>query len=167
MKVVFLDFDGVLNGDAHFASPAFLRATAGMSDAELMLVSRVHHLDPEKVRLVDGLVARTGATVVLSTSWRLGHSLGELNGFLRDRGARFVAEAVTPRVTEHDPSRPLRAREILAYLSALPEPPVAQVVLDDDDVGSFVGGHVRTNPGTGIVPGDVERAVALLLGHAA
>lgn len=55
MKVIFLDFDGVLNTN---------------SDREI---------SNDKLKLLSELVSKTGADVVLSSSWRYGWNKPELN----------------------------------------------------------------------------------------
>jgi hypothetical protein len=150
VRLLFLDFDGVLNSEAYFDAPEFLRATEGLSDAEVMLLGHARHLDPEKVALLNRLVETLGVGVVISSTWRLRYTLDELNALLKQRGATFHATAVTPRVTEHDPSTPLRAREILAYLGSLPAPPDGVVVLDDDRLDGFVPGYVAVDGAVGL-----------------
>jgi len=162
MRLLFLDFDGVLNSDAYFASPAFLAVTEGLSDAEVMLLNREYHLDPAKVALLNSLVEMLDLSVVISSSWRLQYSLDELNAMLAARGATFRAVAVTPRVTEHDPVKPLRAREILAYLGHLSVPCEAVVVLDDDHLDGLVPGHVHVDGALGLLAQQLERCTELL-----
>jgi len=165
VRLIFLDFDGVLNSDIYFASPAFLAATRGLTDAQMMLDDRRYHLDPEKLALVNRLVEVSGARVVVSSSWRLMYSLDELGELLASRGATFRPFAATPRVTEYEPARPLRAREILAYLGALESPPEAMVALDDDNIGAFVPFHVQTDGAAGLLPGHVDACLRLLGGE--
>lgn len=158
-RLLLLDFDGVLNSDAYFESAGFREATTGLSDAEVMLTQQAHHLDPARVALVNRLVEALGAAVVVSSSWRLRHSLDELNTLLASRGATFQAIDVTPRVTEYDPTRPLRAREILAYLASLAEPPASVVVLDDDDLQGLVPGHVHLDGAQGLQEAQLDAIV--------
>ena len=54
MKVIFLDFDGVLN------SEKYLRKVGGHGVA----------IDPTRMELLKQIVLETGAKIVLSTSWR-------------------------------------------------------------------------------------------------
>lgn len=156
MRLLLLDFDGVLNGTAHFTSPEFLAATEGLGEAEVMLLARSSHLERAKVVLVNRVVEASGAAVVISSSWRLGYTLDELNEMLASRGASFRAVALTPRVTSYDPSKPLRAREIVSYLDALATPPESVVALDDDDLGGMVPGHIRTESHLGLQEHHVE-----------
>ncbi len=54
MKVIFLDFDGVLNTDSYIRSCGY--------DGLI--------LDPSKMRLLKKIVELTGAKIVLTTSWK-------------------------------------------------------------------------------------------------
>ena len=54
MKVVFLDFDGVLNYDKYVRR----------SEEQGLII------DPERMVLLKGIIENTGAKIVLSTSWR-------------------------------------------------------------------------------------------------
>ena len=72
MKVIFLDFDGVLNSDKipqtphnpliRFGSPEWLAT----------------QFDTKLVARLNFIIEKTGACVVLSTSWREAHPLHEL-----------------------------------------------------------------------------------------
>lgn len=115
-----------------------------------MLLDHEHHLDPSKVALVNRLVEKHQLAVVVSSSWRLQYSREALQAMLTARGATFEVADVTPRVTSRDPSRPLRAREILAYLEGLAAMPTVMVALDDDDLGGLIAGHVRTSSAEGL-----------------
>jgi hypothetical protein len=81
------------------------------------------------------------------------------------RGATFRVTAATPRVTEHDPARPLRAREILAYLESLSAPCEAVLVLDDDDLRGLVPGHVRVDGAIGLEARQLQRCAEVLRGR--
>lgn len=164
VRLLFLDFDGVLNSDAYFASPEFSTLTEGLSEAEVMLLDHAYHLDPAKVALLNRVVETFDVTVVISSSWRFRYMLEELNAMLTERGATFRAAAVTPRVTEHDPARPLRAREILAYLDGLAEPPDAVLTLDDDRLDGLVPGHVLVDGAVGLQEQHLELCAQVLRG---
>lgn len=165
MKVIFLDFDGVLNGfDTN--EPA----------------SPLHphlHLNPVLMRRLNRIVKRTGAKVVLSTSWRTRHhhpgasaehmTLDELREALRLAG--FVGEVigVTPDLARLDTIGrtgdvlwrcPPRLKEIRAWLDA--HPVSAFVVLDDDGGAELAGHFVHCSRRTGLTESDVEQAVRIL-----
>ncbi len=79
MKVIFLDFDGVLD------SAAFLAAGP----------HQLGDLDPAAVACLNRVVARSGARVVVSSAWRLQCSPDELQARLAARG--FVGEITRAR----------------------------------------------------------------------
>lgn len=132
MKYIFLDFDGVLNSGQYFKGPIFRQESAGLSEAHIALVSTDIHFDSEAVQLMSELVYLSKAQVVCSSTWRLNHSLEELNKMLKDRGATFQMIDVTPR-GEPRPGSPkiMRGDEIQTYLDRLSEPPESFVIIDD------------------------------------
>jgi hypothetical protein len=80
LKVVFLDFDGVL------VTPksSFRRSTTGTV------------VDPDAVRALNYLVAETGALLVVTGTWRLEYSLSELSEILRSWMVRADVFGATP-----------------------------------------------------------------------
>jgi hypothetical protein len=75
-RILFLDFDGVLN------SRGFLAMSRGLA------ISRYPHseIDPEAVARVNRILERTEAEVVVSSSWRHGRTLAELQALLESHG---------------------------------------------------------------------------------
>lgn len=161
MKLLFLDFDGVLNDEAHVEACLREDDEAGEGVAGALLGGK-RWLDPVKVRLIDGLVADTGAGVVISSSWRLRYGLDELNDMLVARGARFHACAVTPMVTSFDPIVPRRVREIVACVEGLGAGEVRAVALDDDELSPWLGWAVRVDGRVGVTERDLARCRGLL-----
>ena len=155
MKILFLDFDGVLN------SEAFFRAHGNRYLPET--------LDTLAVARLNAILARTGARVVVSSTWRLGYSQAELQAILERHGFAGEIIGVTPQIEEVDADgirvalhRP-RGQEIQAWLSAQPEAPEAFVILDDqDDMEHLAGRMVQTTFATGLGDPHVEAAVQML-----
>lgn len=148
VKLVFLDFDGVLNSQAFFRE-----------DRSRYMSTR---LDRSAVARVSRIVERTGAKIVVSSTWRIGKGLAELVAVLSRHG--FVGDVidVTP-VIEHQV--PERWREIDAWLVANAGRWSAFVILDDlPDMGPHAARHVRTELEDGLLDVHVERAVELLSG---
>lgn len=111
MRVVFLDFDGVVICPPNFRKPC-----------------------PDRIGLLNRLLKATGAVVVVSSTWRIGRPVGELQRMLCEAG--FTGEVVgkTP-VIEALPNSPLwpgteRGVEVQAWLSI--HRVDSYVVLDDD-----------------------------------
>ncbi len=150
MKVLFLDFDGVLN------SAAFLAAEPGRFD----------RLDPAAVARLNAIVGASGAKVVISSSWRVKRSLDELRALLAGLG--FVGEVIdrTPelRGPSYEPACPFAARasEIRAWLGARPEPPSSYVILDDAILEGEGERHVRTDFTRGLLDEHVAQAIDVL-----
>jgi len=119
MKVVFLDIDGVLN------SYQYLSRTS-MEDAGIY-----NELDPQKVNLLQKLVVQTGASIVLSSSWRESfENMKPLDFF-----ARNLLEALSEHRLSISSMTPLlsgkRDEEIRQWLTCNTE--VERFVILDDE----------------------------------
>lgn len=149
-RILFLDVDGVLNGDD------WLQSLSWEDYAQ-----DVKHFDPECVRLYNQIIRRTSARVVLSTGWRLKYSQEALVSILRRAG-------VEGDIVGRTPVRVTREEEVGAWVSSARDLLVAgftMVVLEDFHVmGRFEDRTVRTQGLVGLRPADVERAVQLLEG---
>jgi len=163
MKVIMLDIDGVLNGD--YYEPC---------------TKLVYAMDPEKLALLKQIVDRTGAEIVLSSSWRQREAAVEdIKKELVDAGLpRLIG--CTPDLTEAlatlgwpNSMGYLRGPTILAWLKS--RPVEAYVVLDDmiivshyerlqdpDMSDELLRCHIQTNGRMGIMPEDVEKACQIL-----
>jgi hypothetical protein len=73
VKVIFLDFDGVV---------------VTLNDQRIALPNgkRVHELNRAAVANLNKIVKETGAKVVVTSTWRLHHSLEHLQGYLDRSG---------------------------------------------------------------------------------
>lgn len=175
MKLIFLDFDGVLNSRKFLRSDFFRNSTAGLSDAELYLLKYEYMLDPEAIKLVNDLVVRSGAKVVASTSHRTRYSIDEMNTMLKNRGATFEIDAKTPRGMPKKFSQLVdRGDEIQEYLSLLEEVSKTEegfvvegfVILDDHNNMNHLSDHlVLTRDLVGLTSENVEDALKILNGE--
>lgn len=165
-KIIFLDIDGVLNSRVYTKSEAFLKETEGVSDAELMLIRHDLHIDPLAVALLDELIEKSGADVVLSSTWRQKYSPEAITELMATRGFKHKVVDKTPALFgKFSSSRIPRGKEINAYLRSLPEWPEAFVILDDNDDMLNLKDHlVLTSKRTGITSADVDRALKILNG---
>ena len=151
MKVVFLDFDGVLNSKAFFKSPRHEDSEAGA-------------LDPEAIARLNRLLAATGAVVVISSSWRHGYTIEQLVVLLACRG--FVG-------TVHDKTRDWisaactqRGDEIADWLRDHPECSTYVVLDDGADMDAVRERFIQTDvEGMGLLDEHVDRAIAMLGGE--
>lgn len=147
MAYIFLDFDGVLNSDAFYTRNS--RA------------AKVGDVDPRAVRCLNELCRRSGAYVVISSSWRHDTSITELRDILSKRGFMYPKKVIgkTPDFGENA----IRGYEILGFLKgkrALKKP---FVVLDDtEDMDGVHEYFVKTHPKIGLRMSDVEKALAVL-----
>ncbi|MFI5300437.1 MAG: HAD domain-containing protein [Polyangiales bacterium] len=145
VRVLFLDFDGVLNAIDPNAAP---------SDDALWTAAWI---EPRLVERLNAIVRATDARVVVSSSWRAHRTCAELAAMLADRGFEGAVVDVTPLLAV-----PGREREIQAWLrdhSAVD----AYAILDDDhDFDGLAERVVRVVASAGLSDGDVARAVATL-----
>lgn len=136
-RVVFLDIDGVL--------------------APIRRWDRYGDLDPGCIQLLNEIVAGAGADVVVSSTWRHGKNVTELQEMLEAAG--FIG-----CVLDKTPVGALgadRGEEIAAWLA---EHPVGGYVIIDDhgDMGELRTRLVLTHPARGLQPADVPRAIEIL-----
>ena len=81
-KIIFLDFDGVLNSQLYYKS--------GRHSARPIAFE--NDIDPDSVALLNQLVKATEAKVVVSSSWRHGRTVEQLQAILDHNG--FVGEVI-------------------------------------------------------------------------
>lgn len=168
MRVVFLDFDGTMNGLETHEPP-----------------SPIHKgifLNPVLVERVNRICEATGAKVVLSTKWRdredrypKGHekyvSFEGVITALQLVGARFEVVGKTPNLTRSDTitrdgdttvlerHRP-RHMEIAAWVAE--HKPEAFVILDDDRRAEIAGHFVWCDPKRGLSEEGAREAIRIL-----
>jgi hypothetical protein len=136
-RVVFLDFDGVL--------------------APIRAWDRYGDLDPACVQVLNEILARGGADVVVSSTWRHGRTVGDLQAMLDAHG--FAGRVVDKTPADLRGAR--RGDEIAAWLAA--HAVDGFVIVDDHaDMGPLLSQLVLTHPARGLQPPDVPRALAVL-----
>jgi len=137
-RVIFLDIDGVL--------------------APIRRWDRYGDLDPACIQVLNEIVARGGADVVVSSTWRYGKTVAELQQILEAQGfTGCVFDKTPPGAPGAD-----RGEEIAAWLA---EHTVGGYVIIDDhvDMGALRTRLVQTHSAHGLQPADAPRAVAMLL----
>lgn len=135
--IIFLDFDGVLN-------------------SEPFLKHRPHCLDPRAVAILNDLLRRSGAKIVVSSMWRM-RGLAQVRKDLAN--VRCVGEVidVTPVLST------ARGTEIATWLSANEAKVSSFVILDDsDDMEHLLPRLVLTMYEKGLQPWHVERCLKKL-----
>ena len=119
---------------------------------------RYGELDPGCIQVLNDIVTRAGADVVVSSTWRYGKTVAELQATLESQG--FAGSVVDTTPTGAPGSD--RGEEIAAWLA---EHAVDGYVIIDDhtDMGELGTHLVQTHPAHGLQPADAPRAIATLL----
>ena len=160
LKIVFLDFDGVLLPD----SQAFDQSQQGLT---------VHNyletviFDPKCVSQVNHIIAQTQAQIVLSTSWARGHTFSQLCACLTRNhiDCSHIYEYEDPSLGDWRTPRTMssdRAREILLWLED--HPFVKQWCALDDQLNIARLGKraIVIDPQMGIGSSNAAHAINLL-----
>jgi HAD domain in Swiss Army Knife RNA repair proteins len=136
-RVIFLDIDGVL--------------------APILSWDRYGDLDPACIQVLNDIVAGGEADVVVTSTWRYGKTVAELQDLLQAQGFAGCVLDATP--TDIPGAR--RGDEIAAWLA---EHPVGGYVIIDDhaDMGALRTHLVQTHPAHGLQRADGPRAIAVL-----
>lgn len=160
MRVVFLDFDGVLNN-----APFLL----GLPKSEVTRVVApgsfdwATHLDPVNVTRLQRLLFVAGAYIVISSDWRHYHTAPAIERYLRSRGA--PSANVIDRCPDGD-----RGPSIIDWLNWNERaaerwhPRVESWVALDDctDMGEAEPRTVRTDSRVGLTDANVDLALSML-----
>ena len=103
MRLIFLDIDGVLNSDLWFKSEAASKLTHPQNQ-----------FDPRCVALLQKILDRTEASVVLSSTWRKNHSKHQMRSIFESVGLRLNLGDFTPVLAEKN-NGIIRGNEILKW----------------------------------------------------
>jgi len=154
MKILFLDLDGVVNSH-DFWRKRGVRAPN--------MDWWMHQFDTELIGLVNIIVEKTGAKVVISSTWRILSTLPELRYMLSFKGLTGDVIDVTPCGSTAPNNHVYRGSEIQAWLDSQIEVIENFVILDDDsDMLHLMPYLVKTSITTGITMAQVERAIEVL-----
>lgn len=146
MKIIFLDFDGVIITGRRFA----LRNTKSGSRSTA---------EPETVAVLNHIIAKTNAKIVISSSFRA-YGLNFCKNWLRAQGVQGQVIDCTPAVLGP------RGLEIAEWLDENAELDIEGfVILDDNhDMAHLIDHLVWTNYHVGLTDRDGEQAIAILNG---
>jgi hypothetical protein len=159
MKVIFLDFDGVLNDEKWVAQGRDESCDVHSAQWD------ASGLDPSKVRILNDIVSKTGAKIVISSSWRMGRTIGQIREILEIVG--FVGEIIgrtkSSRCQGDD-----RGDQIAHWLQVekamFGDCVETFAILDDDnDMGPVMPMLVKTSFREGLTEEKAEQVVRLLL----
>jgi len=142
MKIIFLDFDGVLNN----LTRTRYRLLRTEPDAQNLAALR-------------RILCETGASIVVSSSWRKWGDDGFVYQTLRDWGVMAPILGITSRTGVCD-----RIQRIYAWLDQFQpegEKVDSYVILDDMGMNGC-GCHVKTDPVVGLTEQDADRAIQIL-----
>ena len=146
--VLFLDVDGVLN------SARFLRENPGAFDRG---EDEAGAMDTVAVARLEQVLVRTGALIVVSSTWRILNTVEQILDFLHRRGAPSAKIiGVTPHLTGY------RGEEIKTYLKEHPEVTRFAIVDDDSDMAPYHHKLVKTTWEEGMLDEHVELLVTML-----
>lgn len=158
-KIIFLDFDGVLNNQLWYVK------TKGSRERD--------DLDKESIGFLNNLIEATGAKVVITSTWRLGRTIEELQEILVRNGftGEVIGKTKDLRYGE-DGDCVLRGNEILQWMKSHPtELGCAYwdyrdyVILDDDSDMLYwqKDNFILIDPYVGITPNVVFRAKKIFM----
>jgi hypothetical protein len=159
--ILFLDIDGVLNSQ-------LLYERRKSQPTEFPIID----LDPTNIKLLNKLIEETYAKVVISSSWRLGKSVEQLQSHLETAG--FVGEIIGKtkdmRYGE-DSDSILRGNEILCWMKdhpaecGVPYYDYTRYVIFDDDSDMLYwqkDNFIKVDPYCGLTPNNIFHAKKIL-----
>ena len=151
MKVLFLDFDGVLNSLQYDRE----------KDA-----TKNNSIDETRLRLLKKVIDETKAKIVLTTSWRRHWNKAralcdEVGLWISELFSRYGLDIYDK--TPDLPSSVGRKSEILDWLNNLKEPVESFVILDDEKIGGNLKNHfVKCNCNYGFREPEMFKALTIL-----
>lgn len=160
-RVLFLDIDGVLN------SENWVRSEYTRRVKELGVRKPItDECDPAAVALLNTLIERSHAKIVLSSAWRITHGLKSTMDYLvrvgfKHKNAFIGKTPVDCPVIRNGVTRwPRRGQEIAEYLHMHPEITSYCILDDDSDMLEEQQKHfVRTSFIRGLTEADVQKCL--------
>jgi hypothetical protein len=143
-KIIFLDIDGVI-------------AVSRDSDLEkqLFLAGQYYPFTPECVEVLNRIIEKTNAEIVLSSTWRLTLNLAELDEIFKKN--KVIKSPIDVTCNIAIDQRELEINNYLANNSI-----EKFVILDDLDIVGFGQRFVKIDDKTGITEIHIERIVKQL-----
>ena len=152
MKILFLDIDGVLNSGAFIATKKLEQSLVPSKDSWWQEM-----LDPNAIDLLNRLLRRTEAKVVVSSSWRHALEVEDLRRILGGVGFKGEVIGMTPKR-----GGLCRGDRIKLWLDSVDDIESFVILDDDDDMGGFDERLVLTDGDFGLRPKDCEAAEQIL-----
>ena len=148
MKVIFLDFDGVINSDKDQSTDYF---------------------DKRLIQKINTIIVKTKAKIVVSSDWRASRSIKELQALLEMYGfiGQVIGKTSVTQISGGWMTFPdyaeIRTQEINKMVEELN--PEKWIIIDDMDLPSGSDNFINTNPICGITDEEVTEAINLLNGE--
>ena len=105
MKVIFLDHDGVICLQNNWGSRYKKRKKSPFKiegDQKLPVDLRFDNFDKKSVKVLNRILEKTGAEIVVSSDWKLHASLEELGQYYEAQGIDKKPIGLTPRLEDID-----------------------------------------------------------------
>lgn len=151
-KIIFLDCDGVLN------SLTFLKANQPIPcvGSENW---RQHWIDPMAMAVLNKVIEITGAYVVISSTWRIGAKIEQLQSDFAAKG--FIGEIVgkTPNLAERNNRR---GKEIDSWLKEHNFTGQFVIIDDDSDLEPYMDRWVKTTWYRGLLEEHIDDIIRKL-----
>lgn len=150
-RIIFLDFDGVLNTEYYQALLQF--------QGKQWQDEHGAFFDPRSVRQLKRVIDTTDADIVVESSWKyLGLEAMQKLWRVRNLPGRVID--ITPSLT----SNASKGEEIAAWLSEHATPDARYVIIDDEYVvlDSQIPYLIWTNPYEGLTEEQANRAISIL-----
>lgn len=150
-RIIFLDFDGVLNTEYYQGLLQF--------QGKQWQDQYGAFFDPRAVRQLKRIIDATGADIVVESSWKyLGLEAMRELWRVRDLPGRVID--ITPSLTNNKS----KGEEIAAWLSEYAMPDARYVIIDDEYVmlDAQIPFFIWTNPYEGLTEEQADRAISIL-----
>jgi len=151
MKIIFLDFDGVLD-TAYYD---LMLVKEGQEECDQYGVK----FDPSCVACLKQIVEETGARIVVSSTWKALMDYSDFQTMWRDRELPGSVIDATPNISGK------RGQEIAAWLNECQEP-CRYAIVDDLDGSNFLNEQIEhlfvVNPWNGLDEETSRRIIAHL-----
>ena len=150
-KIIFLDFDGVLNTEYYQGLLQF--------QGKQWQDEHGAFFDPKAVRQLKRIIDATGADIVVESSWKyLGLEAMQELWRVRDLPGRVID--ITPSLT----GNASKGEGISAWLSEHVTPDTPYVIIDDEYVvlDTQIPYFILTNPYEGLTEEQANRAISIL-----
>ena len=139
MKILFLDNDGVVCLTQQWGGRAKkIKKWKMFNDGNPPVNVRMDSFDPKAVKVLNEVLEKTGAEIVVSSDWKLYCTLDELKQMFTDYGVIKQPIDCTPNhvLTAVEKNADVRVEEIKEWLTTHPEV-TAWVAVDDLDLSKL------------------------------